>query len=161
MNLLRARQTLDAVKPGQIVEMWLGLEGAATVPDGLRAQGHAVLVEEPLGDGLRLRARRAWRPAPEEPEPIPRDVLERFARQIVLPDFGEQGQRRLQGTRVMLRGRSPGTDAARTYLLAAGVRDVGVKEGQTLAASVPGLALSWAARRGPNRRGRRPIGTIR
>lgn len=150
MNLLRAGQALEGVGPGQVVELWLGLEGAATVPDGLRAQGHAVLVEEPLGDGLRLRVRRAWRPAADEPEPIPRDVLERFARQVVLPDFGEQGQRRLQGARVMLRGLAPGTDAARTYLLAAGVRDVVVKEGQPLAASVPGLGLAWAARRGPD-----------
>lgn len=152
MNLLRARQTLEAAKPGQIVEIRLGLEGAATVPDGLRALGHAVLVEEPLGEGLRLRARRAWRPAADEPEPIPREILERFARQIVIPEFGEQGQRRLQGTRVVLRGQPPATDAASVYLLAAGVRDVSVREGQGLAASVPGLALAWAARRGTDGR---------
>lgn len=148
MNLLRARQRLEAAPAGSTVEIWLGLEGAATVPEGLRALGHALLVEEPLGEGLRLRVRRAWKPKPDEPEPIPREVLERFARQIVLPGFGEQGQRRLQGTRVVLRGRPPGTDAAQRYLLSAGVRDVSVRLGPTLAASVPGLGLAWAARLG-------------
>lgn len=147
MNLLRSRQALDGLAPGQVLELWLGLEGAATVPEGLRALGHAVLVEEPLGEGLRLRVRRAWRPAPDEPEPIPREVLERFARQIVLPEVGEQGQRRLQSTRVVLRGRGPGVEAAKTYLLAAGVRDVGVRDGALLAASVPGLGLAWAVSR--------------
>lgn len=148
LNLLRARQALDALAPGGVLEVWLGLEGAATVPDGVRALGHAVLVEDPLGEGLRLRVRRAWRPAPDEPEPMPRELLERFARQVVLPDVGEQGQRRMQGARVVLRGEGPAAEAARVYLLAAGVRDVSLRPGATLAASVPGLGLAWSARRG-------------
>ncbi len=146
MNLLRARQRLDAAANGDIVEIWLGLEGAATVPDGVRALGHAVLVEEPLGMGLRLRVRRAWRPDPDTPEPMDRQDLERFARQIVLPDFGEQGQRRLASARVVLRGPAPGVEVARTYLAAAGLGSVDVRSGRGLAASLPGVGVAWTAR---------------
>jgi hypothetical protein len=146
MNLLRARQRLEGAESGEVVEMWLGLEGAATVPDGVRALGHAVLVEEPLGMGLRVKVRRAWRPDPGAPEPMGREQLERFARQIVLPGVGEQGQRRLGSTRVVIRGASPGVDALRTYLVAAGVGSVDQRPGSTLAASVPGQAVAWAAR---------------
>lgn len=152
LNLLRARQRLERAESGETVELWLGLEGAATVPDGLRALGHAVLVEEPHGEGLRLRVRRAWAPAADAPEPLRRELLERFARQIVLPDVGEQGLRRLQSTRVVVRGRPPGTQVLRTWLLAAGVGTVDVREGGSLAASVPGLGLAWAARFSPDGR---------
>jgi adenylyltransferase/sulfurtransferase len=148
MNLLRARQRLDAAANGDIVEIWLGLEGAATVPDGVRALGHAVLVEEPLGMGLRLRVRRAWRPDPDAPEPMDRQDLERFARQIVLPDFGEQGQRRLASARVVLRGPAPGVEVARTYLSAAGLGSVDVRPGRGLAASLPGVGVAWTASAG-------------
>jgi len=146
MNLLRARQRLDAAGNGDIVEIWLGLEGAATVPDGVRALGHAVLVEEPLGMGLRLRVRRAWRPDPDAPGPMAPQELERFARQIVLPDFGEQGQRRLASARVVLRGPAPGVEVARAYLVAAGLGSVDVRSGRSLAASLPGVGVAWAAR---------------
>jgi molybdopterin-synthase adenylyltransferase len=148
MNLLRARQQLDLVENGSIVEMWLGMEGAATVPDGVRALGHAVLVEEPLGTGLRLKVRRAWRPDPDAPEPMDRAGLERFARQVVLPEVGEQGQRRLASARAVLRGLSPGVDVARTYLEAAGVGSVDIRPGRNLAASLPGVGVAWAARVG-------------
>jgi len=146
MNLLRARQRLDAAANGDVVEIWLGLEGAATVPDGVRALGHAVLVEEPLGTGVRLRVRRAWRPDPDAPEPMPREELERFARQVVMPEFGEQGQRRLRSARVVLRGPALAVDVARTYLSAAGLGTVDVRSGGRLAASLPGVGMAWAAR---------------
>ncbi|MFM8980017.1 MAG: ThiF family adenylyltransferase [Planctomycetia bacterium] len=147
MNLLRARQRLEQAANGEVVEIWLGLEGAATVPDGVRALGHAVLVEEAHGLGLRLRVKRAWRPDPDSPEPMGRELLERFARQVVMPDLGEQGQRRLASARVVLRGTAPGVDAARTYLEAAGVGSVDLRPGRTLAASLPGVGLAWVARR--------------
>jgi adenylyltransferase/sulfurtransferase len=146
MNLLRARQRLDAAANGEVVEIWLGLEGAATVPDGVRELGHAVLVEEALGMGLRLRVRRAWRPDPDSPTPLDRTLLERFARQVVLPEVGEQGQRRLASARVVLRGTSPGVDVARTYLTAAGVGSVDLRPGRALAGSLPGVGVAWAAR---------------
>ena len=118
------------------------------MPDGVRALGHAVLVEEPTEEGLRLRVRRAWRPDPDAPEPMAREDLERFARQIVLPGFGEQGQRRLASARVVLRGLAPGVNLARSYLEAAGVGSVDLRHGRALAASLPGVGVAWAARRG-------------
>jgi TusA-related sulfurtransferase len=120
MNLLRARQALDGMEAGETIEIRLGEEGAATVPDGLAALGHEVLAREPRGRGLRLVARA--RRGPKSPRgTLDRALLERFARQVVLPGFGEEGQRRLLDARVAVGGGGAAFVAAAVYLAAAGV----------------------------------------
>lgn len=47
--------------------------------------------------------------------------VERYARQIVIPEVGVAGQERLLASRVLVLGRGPGAEAARRYLEAAGV----------------------------------------
>lgn len=119
LNLLRARQALEALAPGEVAEFWLGAEGAGTVPAGLRRLGHEVLSEEPRGAGLRLLARRARRV--QRAEPLAAALLARFARQIVLPDVGEAGQRRLLKARVEVHGAGDALASAAALLAAAGV----------------------------------------
>jgi TusA-related sulfurtransferase len=119
LNLLRARREVEALPPGSILEIHLGSEGAASVPDGLRALGHELLETAPRGAGLRLRVRRGA--AARSDAPLTRDELLRYARQVVLPEVGEAGQRRLLAGAVAVGGRGPTARTADVYLRAAGV----------------------------------------
>ncbi|MDJ0973755.1 MAG: ThiF family adenylyltransferase [Planctomycetota bacterium] len=129
MNLLRARKALQDAAPGHVFDIALGEEGAATVPDGVRALGHEVLRETPEGEGVRLLVRRGGGDAAAAA--FDDDALRRYARQLVLPDVGEAGQRRLLEARVTVVA-PPGVarDVAVTYLRAAGVPAEGASEGE-------------------------------
>lgn len=118
MNLLRARRALDRAAPGEIVELWLGEEGVATVPGGLARLGHVEVSRAPVGRALSLRVRRGDGAA----APVGSDAwLRRFARQIVLPEVGEEGQRRLSAATVEVGGAGEGFVAAAWVLACAGV----------------------------------------
>ena len=119
MNLLRARQALAQLPAGTFLRIALGEEGAATVPDGVRALGHRVVEQTAQGAGLELLVEKADR-EPDDPA-FDGEALQRYARQIVLPEVGERGQRRLARGRVALLGRGRAREAAATYLRAAGV----------------------------------------
>jgi len=119
LNLLRARRALADLPFGAVLEIRLGAEGAATVPDGVRALGHTVLSEVPAGAGLDLRV-QVGAPATATPA-LDGEILQRYARQIVLPEVGERGQRTLLEASVWLGGEGPAAAAARRYLEAAGV----------------------------------------
>jgi TusA-related sulfurtransferase len=122
MNLLRARRAVERLGAGETLEIRLGREGAATVPDGLATQGHVLLAREPRGEGLRLLVRRGeGTTAPSPPRAEGDAWLRRFARQIVMPDVGEAGQRRLGAATVLVAGRGDAAVAAVVYLAAAGV----------------------------------------
>jgi molybdopterin/thiamine biosynthesis adenylyltransferase/TusA-related sulfurtransferase len=122
MNLLRARRAVETLPAGARLEIVLGAEGAATVPGGLAALGHAVLAEEPRGGGVRLLVRSGG-PVPAARRAARRDEawLRRFARVIVLPGVGEEGQEAVSAATVLLAGRGDAADAAAVYLGAAGV----------------------------------------
>lgn len=119
LNLLRARREVEALQPGATLEIRLGAEGAASVPDGLRALGHELLEETPRGNGTRLLVRR--RSGAGSAVPLDRDDLIRFARQVVLPEVGEAGQRRLGAAAVEVAGDGATAETAAIYLRAAGV----------------------------------------
>lgn len=119
MNLLRARQALAAADVGAVVEFQLGAEGAATVPEGVRVLGHAVVHDTPHGDGRLLRVRVAH--VPDETSWWTSDDLELFARQLVLPDLGPKGQRRLGEASVVVQGDGSPLAVALIYLRRAGV----------------------------------------
>ncbi len=134
LNLLRARKALATLPAGRTLAIALGAEGAATVPDGVRALGHRILVSRPRGDGLDLLVESS---GTGDAERLDGDALQRFARQIVLPEVGEAGQRRLGAASVRLLGLGPCVESARTYLLAAGV-------GRVTAADEPVDLVAWA-----------------
>jgi len=119
MNLLRARRAVDARAPGETLEIWLGAEGGDTVPSGLASLGHVIERVERAGDGLTLLVRR--RGAAASADAGEERLLARFSRQIVLPDFGDEGQRRVLAARVVVEGGAEAGDAAAIHLQAAGV----------------------------------------
>ncbi len=122
MNLLRARTAIDALRAGAELEIWLGSEGAETVPSGLAALRHHVLVAEPRTTGLRVVVRHRGGAA-NAPAYDP-DRQRRFARQIVLPEFGEEGQRRIAAAQVTVRGESEAASVAALHLASAGIGHV-------------------------------------
>ena len=67
--------------------------------------------------------------------------VERYARQIVIPEVGVEGQQRLLASRVLVLGQGPGAEAARCYLEAAGVSTT---EGPDPAAAADCLLLAGA-----------------
>jgi molybdopterin/thiamine biosynthesis adenylyltransferase/TusA-related sulfurtransferase len=152
-NLLRARRAVERLEPGATLEAWLGAEGAATVPDGLASLGHAVVAREARGDALRVVVRRgAGGPPAAAARPEEGDAwLRRFARQVVLAEVGEAGQRRLGAAAVLVVGRGAAADACALYLGAAGVGTVLVGvEGPAPSAAwwgPPGAAVPGEARR--------------
>ncbi len=124
LNLLRARRALADLPAGAVLAIRLGAEGAATVPDGVRALGHQVLAETPAGDGLDLEVRVVGE-AEDDPA-FDGAALHRYARQIVLPEVGERGQRALMEARVCFAGDvdglyGPALESAMRYTAAAGV----------------------------------------
>jgi len=145
MNLLRARQALAALPAGAVLEILLGEEGAATVPDGVRALGHEVLETETLSLGLRLQVRASGL---ADRSRMDDESLRRYARQIVLPEFGERGQGRLQQSQVVIAGKGIAVDVAKIYLQAAGVAGVFVYRFETPAPALPeGALVAWVGGR--------------
>jgi adenylyltransferase/sulfurtransferase len=57
-NLLLAKRAVERLAPGGEIEIWLGEEGAGTVPTGLRSAGHRLVEREERGGALRIRVRR-------------------------------------------------------------------------------------------------------
>lgn len=100
MNLLRARGALEKAAVGDVLVFELGEEGMATVPDGVRALGHELLAQEPTDAGLRLAVRRGTTDGAAAA--FTGEQLERYARQLVLPDLGDEGQRRILAVRQTL-----------------------------------------------------------
>ena len=140
MNLLRARRAMDRAGPAETLEIWLGAEGAATVPGGLRSLGHHVVSSEGVGPGLRIRVRRRPGAAAGSAAMGSDAWLRRYARQIVLSEVGEGGQRALQAACVRLRGAGTSLAAAAVHLAAAGVGTLEIES-----AAVP-LTASEAVR---------------
>lgn len=123
LNLLRAKRAVAAVAPGETVAMWLGREGAATVPEGLASLGHTIRSRAPMGDGLALVVERAADRALDGDDARPAGDarwLARFARQIVLPGVGEAGQRRLGSATLAVDGEGDAADACVEVLERAG-----------------------------------------
>jgi hypothetical protein len=60
-------------------------------------------------------------PYPAEPHSLSADQVERFARQIIVPGVGAEGQLRLCAARVFVDGHPEGARIATQYLRAAGV----------------------------------------
>jgi len=124
MNLLRARRAIERTAPGEVLEIWLGAEGRETVPSGLASLGHAVLDSAARGDGLHLVVRRRSGAADPRALAYGEVWLRRFARQIVLPDLGEAGQRRIGEAHVVVEGAGDAAETAAVHLRAAGVAEV-------------------------------------
>ena len=129
MNLLRARQSIEHAPPGTLMEFLLGQEGAATVPDGVRMLGHQVVDTRRRtdADGIHLVVRVSATPPSlrSTPPRMPAEVVQRFARQLVLDDMGSSGQQAL--FRSSIRVGAPSTpllDTALIYLAAAGVGSI-------------------------------------
>ena len=120
VNLLRARQVLAQLPPGTRVDVRLGAEGAQTVPQGLEGAGHTLVWQAADGEGLRLVAERGTQVS-EVTGALASEELERFARQLVLPAFGPEGQVRLREAHVRVMGQGEAARLAALYLAAAGV----------------------------------------
>jgi len=73
-------------------------------------------------------------PSPATPE-LGTDELRRYARHIVLPEVGREGQTRLKQSRVLLVGAGGLGSPAAMYLAAAGVGTLGIVDGDTVDAS--------------------------
>jgi TusA-related sulfurtransferase len=58
-GFLKAKASFDALKEDQVLELFLD-EGdpLRTIPYGLRAEGHEILVSEPVQQGVRLLVRK-------------------------------------------------------------------------------------------------------
>ncbi|HVG93750.1 MAG TPA: ThiF family adenylyltransferase, partial [Planctomycetota bacterium] len=127
MNLLRARRAVERAGAGEAVEIWVGREGAATVPEGLASLGHAVLERGEVTGGERVLVRRAR--TARGPALAGTDAwLRRYARQIVLPEVGEDGQRRWNDARVEVAGTGPALVAFAVHLAAAGVGRLAIRD---------------------------------
>jgi molybdopterin/thiamine biosynthesis adenylyltransferase len=80
------------------------------------------------------------------------EQIERFSRQIILPEIGAPGQQRLLESRVVFVGLTAATSTALAYLAAAGVGEIGVVDDGVVGDPEAPLAFS-AADRGQPRSG--------
>ncbi|CAL5026110.1 unnamed protein product [Urochloa decumbens] len=60
------------------------------------------------------------------------DMVRRYSRQLLLPDFGVQGQRRLSGSSVLVVGAGGLGSAVVLYLAACGVGSLGIADGENV-----------------------------
>jgi sulfur-carrier protein adenylyltransferase/sulfurtransferase len=74
-------------------------------------------------------------PLVEPGPPLPADQLARYARHLILPGVGEQGQRRLANAKVLVVGAGGLGSPALLYLAAAGVGTIGVVDADVVDAS--------------------------
>ncbi len=74
------------------------------------------------------------------------DVLIRYARQILLPDVGEEGQERLSNARVLIVGAGGLGVPVASYLGAAGVGIIGIADSDTVALSNLPRQVAYAAK---------------
>jgi sulfur-carrier protein adenylyltransferase/sulfurtransferase len=74
----------------------------------------------------------AFPPLVEPSAPLSAGEVERYARHVLLPDVGMQGQRRLKNARVLVVGAGGLGSPALTYLAAAGVGTIGVQDGDVV-----------------------------
>lgn len=140
LNLLRARQALDELRPEAVLEIRLGAEGRDSVPEGLHALGHGVEILGEDGGALRLWVQRADASKTEAPALVlDRDALLHYARQVVLPEVGEVGQQRLLAAEAAVRGDGAVAETAAVYLRAAGVEALRREE-------VPDAPAAWGRR---------------
>ncbi|MCC7136986.1 MAG: ThiF family adenylyltransferase [Planctomycetes bacterium] len=143
MNLLRARRAVERLAARDTLSVWLGEEGASTVPDGLVALGHDVLEQVAEGDGVRVVVRRGVRAAGADDAS---DAwLRRYARQIVLAELGEGGQRRLGAATARVVGTGDVALAAAVHLNAAGFGAVELDDGSPIPVAGP----PWPLREAP------------
>ena len=73
-------------------------------------------------------ARMALPPLVEPSASLPTPEIERYARHVLIPDMGMEGQRRLRNARVMVVGAGGLGSPALMYLAAAGVGTIGVAD---------------------------------
>lgn len=73
------------------------------------------------------------------------DLLMRYARQILLPEVGEEGQERLAAARVLIVGAGGLGVPVASYLAAAGVGRLGIADGDTVALSNLPRQVAYAA----------------
>ncbi len=71
-------------------------------------------------------------PLVEPSAPLSAHEIERYARHVLLPDVGMQGQRRLKNARVLVVGAGGLGSPALMYLAAAGVGTIGVQDGDVV-----------------------------
>jgi adenylyltransferase/sulfurtransferase len=69
---------------------------------------------------------------PTAPRPLSPDELQRYHRHLILPEVGEEGQRRLKTARVLLVGAGGLGSSAALYLAAAGVGHLGIVDGDAV-----------------------------
>lgn len=148
LNLLRARRALARAAVGEVLEFQLGEEGAATVPDGVRQLGHQVVHDAPLGSGRLLRVRAVT--VETSDDAFTATQIDQFARQLVLPDLGTEGQRRLARAQVVV-GRTASNDPAaylaRRYLCCAGIPIRSITDRRSKYPSITVDGKTWRAHR--------------
>jgi hypothetical protein len=129
----------------------------------VRGLGHRVLSEEPVGPGLRLLVEAGTAHATER---LDESQLQQFARQVVLPGVGEQGQARLAEGHLCVLGAGFAADAAARYLEAAGLGGVArapdASEGSSVGLEIAGGIDPLTVRRLPQGMGiQRGFGAVR
>ena len=77
----------------------------------------------------------AFQPLVEPSMPLSTEDVERYARHVLIPDVGMEGQRRLKNARVLVVGAGGLGSPALMYLAAAGVGTIGVADADVVEAS--------------------------